>query len=97
MKSGSCNTPLIPPCSKALDDASSQNTVLRIMYAMDRKLDDVASNQAKMLLHILPTEKYLSRPKGMPHIPLENLAALDKMEKYLEDENNLHYLVSSTT
>ncbi len=78
-----------------LDNNSFQRSVLRLLHAMDHKIEDISSNQARLSLHLLPNQKYQTKPKGMPNTPIQNERDLNKMEELLEDDDNVHYLVCS--
>ncbi|KAE8747227.1 hypothetical protein FOCC_FOCC006019 [Frankliniella occidentalis] len=68
--------------SAAVGKSTFETTVLQRLFSMEQKIEDISSNQARLSMHLLPTEKYLAKPRNMPGIPLLTLDQLERMEKY---------------
>ncbi|KAK3915797.1 UDP-glycosyltransferase 90A2, partial [Frankliniella fusca] len=66
-----------------------QGQVIRYLKTLDRKIEDIATNQAKLNLYLLPNEKVVNSPPGMPTCPLLTIDSLKTIENYLKDEENL--------
>jgi len=45
-------------------------------------------NQTKLNLHLLPDEKVLSRPPGLPTLPLQNEQDYSRTEKYMKENED---------
>lgn len=50
-------------------------------------------NQSKLNLHLLPGERVVSRPHGMPTLPVKSKKELRELEKYLSNSENITNLV----
>jgi len=57
-------------------------------------LQVISANQSKLNLNLLPNEKVISIPQGMPTLPVKTLKDLDILEKYLECTDNISNMVS---
>lgn len=52
-------------------------------------------NQEKLCRYLLPGEKIVKLPRGLPSFPVETQDELENMEQFLEDDSNLSAAVSS--
>lgn len=52
-------------------------------------------NQEKLCRYLLPGEKIVKLPRGLPSFPVETQDELNNMENFLEDDSNLSAAVSS--
>ncbi|XP_077260896.1 uncharacterized protein LOC143896755, partial [Temnothorax americanus] len=66
-----------------------EKDVLKLLKELNGKIETVSSNMAKLIIHILPNEKVLSKPKGMPTLPLKTSREVSQIETFLQDEDNL--------
>lgn len=66
-----------------------ERQVLSYLKEINSKVENVLMNQSKLNLHLLPGERVLSRPEGMPTIPVKNIKDLKKLEKYLSNSENV--------
>lgn len=62
---------------------------MKMAKRIDSKLDISIMNQEKNCRYLLPGEKVVKRPSGLPSFPVETQDELDHMEKFLHDDNNL--------
>lgn len=67
---------------------------MKMAKRIDSKLDISIMNQEKICRYLLPGEKVVKRPSGLPSFPVETQDELDHMEKFLHDDNNLSAAVS---
>lgn len=68
--------------------------MLTSQHKTESKVDFIAMNLERVSRYILPGEKYVKRPEGMPNIPLEDMKFWPALENFLADDNNLSALVS---
>jgi len=59
-----------------------------MLYQLHEKVETLATNQAKLNLHLLPEEKVASRPAGLPTLPLQKERAFDEAEKRLKENED---------
>ncbi len=57
--------------------------------SLNRKVDTLLLNQARILRKFLPHEKRIERPEGLPSLPLKDFSGLRKFEDFLD--NGLHF------
>lgn len=79
---------LLVNCINKLDEN------MKMTNRMDSKLDIAIMNQEKLCRYLLPGEKLIQCPIGLPSFPIETQDELDCMEKFLEDDNNLSSAVN---
>lgn len=72
---------------EAIEAATMTNEVM--LREVSSKLDIVIMNLGRMQRTIAPNERRISKPHGMPKIPLETRQQLNKFETFLgaSDEN----------
>lgn len=75
--------------------ADFEREVLRLLREINARAENALCALASLKLHLLPNEKVLKKPKGMPTIPLGSLELVQTMEQFLEDDDNLAYTVSN--
>lgn len=67
---------------------------MKITKQINSKVDIFIMNQEKLHRYLLPGEKVVKRPSGLPSFPVETEHELDQMEEFLKDDNNLSAAVS---
>ncbi|XP_025269890.1 uncharacterized protein LOC112637062 isoform X2 [Camponotus floridanus] len=80
-------------------DSSLQTMLANCIYKLDEnmkitkqinsKMDIFIMNQEKLHRYLLPGEKVVKRPSGLPSFPVETEHELNQMEEFLKDDNNL--------
>lgn len=61
------------------------------------RAEDILTGISHLKLHLLPHEKVIRKPKGMPSLPVSSLENFNIFEKYLEQsEDNMSMTVSSS-
>ncbi|XP_051171012.1 uncharacterized protein LOC127287899 [Leptopilina boulardi] len=55
---------------------------------LHEKVETIAANQTKLNLYMMPNEKVMSRPAGLPILPLKNSSELQVMENYLKKNDD---------
>ncbi|KAE8742105.1 hypothetical protein FOCC_FOCC012379 [Frankliniella occidentalis] len=63
--------------------------VVSLLNTLSNKIENVALNQARLNLHLLPDEKVLKKPPGTPNFPLISWEDCKLMEKYLKNKENI--------
>ncbi|KAK3933144.1 putative G-protein coupled receptor 101 [Frankliniella fusca] len=63
--------------------------VLRLLHTLNNKIENVALNQARLNMHLLPDDKVLKKPPGTPSFPIISWEDCTRMEKYLSKTENL--------
>lgn len=72
-----------------------ERNVLVLLHELNEKTEVISTNQTKLNLNLIPNEKVLSKPEGMPTVPLKSSSELRLMEKVLKDnDDHLANLVS---
>lgn len=72
-----------------------EKEVLVQLNQLNQRMEDILTGVNRLRLHVLPDEKVIGRPKGMPTTPIRTMALLEKFEKYLDNEDNMAMTVSS--
>jgi len=67
--------------------------VLRLLHTLNNKIENVALNQARLNIHLLPDDKVLKKPPGTPSFPIISWEDCTRMEKYLSKTENLADMV----
>ncbi|KAE8739082.1 hypothetical protein FOCC_FOCC015424 [Frankliniella occidentalis] len=75
--------------SKSEELSPSLSDILVAVKKVNSKCDFLAINQAKFMRALMPGEKYIKRPEGMPDIPATNMKAFDEFNKFLKADDNL--------
>ena len=70
-----------------------EKNVLTLLPEINGKAEVICTNQSKMNMHILSSEKVISRPHGMPTLPLKSADLIKKMEGFLQDPDHVASVV----
>lgn len=62
---------------------------------MSSKLDVSIMNQEVLCRFVVPGDKVIKSPSEMPSLPINILEELDRIEKFLTNDNNLTGAVST--
>lgn len=79
---------MLATCINKLDEN------MKMANRLNSKLDVAIMNKEKLNRYLLPGEKVVKRPSGLPSFPIQTQDELDCMKKFLEDNNNLSAAVS---
>lgn len=71
-----------------------EREALKLLRQINERSEHTLGGVTKLTINLVPNEKVLSRPKGMPTLPLRTLESVQTMETYLCDDDNLSYTVS---
>lgn len=72
-----------------MEIASAMNDLRKDVKLLSSKLDIVAMQIERLSRYVLPGEKIIKRPSGLPSFPVEDVEAFERMEKFLSDGENL--------
>ena len=75
--------------------AGFERKVLVALKEINEKVEIVSTNQTKLNLHLIPKEKVLTKPTGMPTLPVKTIRDLENLLKALKDPTNISTLVCS--
>ncbi|XP_046407901.1 uncharacterized protein LOC124172506 [Ischnura elegans] len=64
-----------------------QRSVLLALREINEKLEVLAANQARLSLHLLPSDKIITRPSGIPPLPVHTEVDLRKVEAFLMESD----------
>lgn len=67
--------------------------MLVALRELNQKVEVISANQTKLNLYLLPNEKVLTKPTGMPPLPVKTPKDLKVLLTSLENPDNINNLV----
>lgn len=74
-----------------------ERLVLVGLKEINEKCEVISANQTKLNLTLIPNEKVLGKPSGMPTIPIKTEQELKGLLRALRNPENISYLVCTRT
>lgn len=78
-------------CEEGLDNSE---LVVKLLRTLISKVDILAMNQERLNRNVVPGEKVIKRPTGLPPFPIHGITEAKKVERFLKNDNNKAAAVS---